>query len=258
MQNGSSDLRIACAPRLSPDHSVAARSLRAPAEVQRGQAFTKSMFVSGEMRDLTINIDSAKWRQIEKEYGASLSPTVRADIIRASEAFLFLENFERMPGPLAKVKVILEAHDKAATRFFNELFAGASAVSDAGIYAHHLIEKNFKASPMGKDAAGLDALLSLLRAFHIACNTSIKQLNDASTSSAFRKGNAWATWISRLTEILKAVKLPVAVRKDGGSESKTDKQSPFVSFVWELQKCLPAECRRHTQSEAALADALSD
>jgi hypothetical protein len=23
-----------------------------------------------------------------------------------------------------------------------------------------------------------------------------------------------------------------------------------------LQKCLPAECRRHTQSEAALADAL--
>ena len=109
---------------------------------------------------------------------------------------------------------------------------------------------------MGKDA-GLDALLNLLRAFHIACNTSIKQLNDASTSS-FRKGNAWATWISRLTEILKAAKLPVIVRKDGGSKTKSDKQSPFVSFVWELQKCLPAECRHHTQSEAALADALSD
>lgn len=214
------------------------------------------MFVSGETRDLTINIDSAKWRQIEKAYGSSLSPTVRADIVRASEAFLFLESFERTPEPLAKVKVILEAHDKAATRFFNELFAGPTAVSDAGIYAHHLIEKNFKTSPMGKNAAGLDALLNLLRAFHIACNTSIKQLNDASASSAFRKGNAWATWISRLTEILKAVKLPVAVRKDGGSKSKRDKQSPFVSFVWELQKCLPAECRRHTQSEAALADAL--
>jgi hypothetical protein len=209
------------------------------------------MFVSGETRDLTINIDSATWRQIEKAYGSSLSPTVRADIVRASEAFLFLQSFERTPEPLAKVKVILEAHDKAATRFFNELFAGPSAVSDAGIYAHHLIDKNFKA----KDA-GLDALLNLLRAFHIACNTSIKQLNDASTSSAFRKGNAWATWISRLTEILKAAKLPVAVHKDGGSKSKTDKQSPFVSFVWELQKCLPAECRRHTQSEAALADAL--
>src|SRR6478752_8105361 len=132
------------------------------------------MFVSGETRDLTINIDSATWRQIEKAYGSSLSPTVRGDIVRASEAFLFLESFERTPEPFAKVKVILEAHDKAATRCFNELFAGPSAVSDAGIYAHHLIEKNFKA----KDAAGLDALLNLLRAFHIACNTSIKQLND--------------------------------------------------------------------------------
>ena len=144
------------------------------------------MFVSGETRDLTINIDSATWRQIEKAYGSSLSPTVRADIVRASEAFLFLQSFERTPEPLAKVKVILEAHDKAATRFFNELFAGPSAVSDAGIYAHHLIDKNFKASRLGKDA-DLDALLNLLRAFHIACNTSIKQLNDASTSSAFRK-----------------------------------------------------------------------
>jgi hypothetical protein len=71
------------------------------------------MFVSGETRDLTINIDSAKWRQIEKAYGSSLSPTVRADIVRASEALLFLESFERTPEPLAKVKVILEAHDKA-------------------------------------------------------------------------------------------------------------------------------------------------
>jgi len=213
-----------------------------------------SKVMLGETRDLTINIDSAKWQQIEKAYGSSLSPTVRADIVRASEAFLFLESFERTPEPFAKVKLILEAHDKAATRCFNELFAGPSAVSDAGIYAHHLIEKNFKA----KGAAGLDALLNLLRAFHIACNTSIKQLNDASSSSAFRKGNAWTAWINRLTEILKAVKLPVAVRKDGGSKSKRDKQSPFVSFVWELQKCLPTQCRRHTQSEVALADALSD
>jgi hypothetical protein len=215
------------------------------------------IFVSGETRDLAINIDSAKWRQIEKTYGSSLSPTVRADIVRASEAFLFLERFERTPEPLAKVKVILEAHDKAATRFFNELFAGPSAVSDAGIYAHHLIEKNFKVSQLGKDA-GLDALLNLLRALHIACNTSIKQLHDASNFSAFRKGNAWVTWISRLTEILRAAKLPCSVRKDVGNKNTSNNKSPFVLFVRELQNCLPEECRRHTHSEAALADAISE
>ena len=54
------------------------------------------------------------------------------DIRRATEAFLFSQNFERTDEAIAKVKVILEGHDKAATRFFNEFFGGASSLSDAG------------------------------------------------------------------------------------------------------------------------------
>ena len=225
-----------------------------PPNVPIGSGGPRNPAVNG---DLALNIDSAKWQQIEKAYGSSLPPNLRADIVRATEAFLFFESFEQTAEPLAKVKVILEAHDKAATRFFNELFAGPSAVSDAGIYAHHLIENNFKTSQLMSDAAGLDALLNLLRAFHIACNTSIKQLNDASSSSAFRKGNAWTTWTSQLSEILNQVKLPVYVSKDGGNR-RNDKQSPFALFVWELQNCLPAECRCHVESEAAFVDALSE
>jgi hypothetical protein len=182
---------------------------------------------------------------------------VRADIVRATEAFLFFEGFERTSEPLAKVKIILEAHDKAAIRFFNELFAGQAAISDAGVYAHHLIENNFKASQLGNDAAGLDALLNLLRAFHVACNTSIKQLNDASPSSTFRTGNAWTTWIRRLTEILNVAKLPCSVRKDVGNKNTSNNKSPFLVFVRELQNCLPEECQRSIHSEAALADAIS-
>ena len=78
----------------------------------------------GDTPDPAFNIDSANWRRIEKAYGASLPPSVRDSIVRATEAFLFLQSFERTAEPLAKVKVILEAHDKAATRFFNELFGG--------------------------------------------------------------------------------------------------------------------------------------
>jgi hypothetical protein len=152
--------------------------------------------------------------------------------------------------------VILEAHEKAATRFFNELFASPFAVSDAGVYAHHLIEKNFKASQISSDNRGLDTLLNLVRAFQIACNASIKQLNESSASSTFKKGNAWTNWISRLMEILEA-ELPVTVHKDIGNKSR-DKQSPFTLLVWELQLCLPIECRRHPHSVAALADAISE
>ena len=215
----------------------------------------KVPFVSDNACDPTIDIDSAKCRQIEKIYGSFLPPNVRADIVRATEAFLFFEGFERTSEPLAKVKVILEAHDKAATRFFNELFAGPAAISDGGVYAHHLIENNFKASQLGNDAAGLDALLNLLRAFYVSCNTSIKQLNEASPASNFRTGDAWTTWITRLTEILEAAKFPYSVRKDVGN--KSNNKSPFALFVWELQNCLPEECRRHTHPEAALADAIS-
>jgi hypothetical protein len=192
-------------------------------------------------RDLDLHIDSASWRRIEKACGLSFSPSLRSDIVQATDSFLFLKHFARTHEPLAKVKVILEAHDKAATRFFNELFAGPSAVSDAGIYAHHLIEENLKFTQAGKDALGLDAMLNLLRAFHIACNASLKQLNDASSAAALQQvdEDAWVNWIRRLSKTFEGLQSPGAGGKDRGSENP----SSFVSFVWELQKCLPAECR---------------
>jgi hypothetical protein len=92
--------------------------------------------------------------------------------------------------------------------------------------------------------------LNLLRAFHVACNVSIKQLNDPS-SQAFKVSNAWTVWIDRLAEILSKVELPVSARKGA-------KQLPFISLVWELQARLPIEYRRHAQSQVTLADALSE
>jgi hypothetical protein len=192
-----------------------------------------------------FNIDAIQWGRIEKAYGSPFPPDVKANIVRATETYVFLHRFEQASEELAKAKVILEAHDKAATRFFNELFVSASAVSDAGVYAHYLIESNFKTSDLKSEAGGLDVFLNLIRAFHVACNAAIKQLNHLS-SPALKGSNAWSVWIDRLAEILQ-VKLPISVRKSSAS-------STFASLVWELQDCLPTECRCHAQS---LADALS-
>jgi hypothetical protein len=128
-----------------------------------------------------------------------LQPNIRADIRRATEAFLFSQNFERTDEAIAKVKVILEGHDKAATRFFNELFGGASSLSDAGVYAHHLIDNNFKPARLRSDKADLDVFLDFLRAFHIACNTAMKQLTDPSFD---RRVSPWKIWLNRLAEIV--------------------------------------------------------
>jgi len=157
----------------------------------------------GNITEAPFEIDSANWRLIEEAHGASLPPDVRADIVRATEVFFFSENFARTGEPKANVKVILEAHDKAATRFFNELFGSPSSLSDAGIYAHHLIDSNFKPRRLGIDKAGLDAILDFLRAFHIACNAAIKQLNDPSTA---QKGNPWKIWLNSLRSLLPPIR----------------------------------------------------
>ena len=156
--------------------------------------------------DALFEIDAANWRLIEEAYGASLQPNIRADILRATEVFLFSQNFERTDEAIAKVKVILEAHDKAATRFFNELFGGASSLSDAEVYAHHLIDNNLKPARLRSDKADFDVFLDFLRAFHIACNTAIKQLTDPSSD---RRVSPWKIWLNGLAEIVEELSLCV-------------------------------------------------
>jgi hypothetical protein len=183
-----------------------------------------------------------------------LQQNVRRDILRASEAFLLFEKFELEPEVLPQVKIILESHEKAAIRFFNDLFVGPPTMSDAGVCSHHLIEHNFKASQLKTEVETLDAFINLLRAFHIACNISIRQVAASLPPFTSQKDSAWTNWIGRLTEILKAAKLPHSLGKDVGKIE----QSPFVLFIWEVQKCLPETSRRHCRSQAALAEAIGE
>jgi hypothetical protein len=179
-----------------------------------------------------IKIDSATWQLIEKAFGASLLPNLRADAVRATEAFLFSEKFERKSESIAKAKIILEAHDKAATRFFNELFGGPASLTDAATYAHYLIDNNFKRTRTGHEKTNLDEFLDFLRAFHIACNTAIKQLNDLSTEKS------WKIWLHRLDEIVAKNSPP----KQCGGDAEAD--HPFVQFILALQEFLPPHCQR--------------
>jgi hypothetical protein len=98
-----------------------------------------------------------------------------------------------------------------------------------------LIDNNFKPARLRSDKADLDVFLDFLRAFHIACNTAIKQLTDPSSD---RRGTPRKIWLNRLAEIVKEVK---SLRGEGNGESNVD--PPFVQFVRELQKCLPSECQ---------------
>jgi hypothetical protein len=215
-----------------------------------------SIKASGDTRDHDVDLDDLEWQRIESACGWSIQPAVRSKILHATKQFLLFEPAERTVQSVSAAKINLEAYDKAATRFFNALFVDPSGPSDASAYAQSLIEQN-SSNLRQSGVSVFEALLANLRTFHIACNTSIKQLNDP-VSSAFQSGRAWRQWVVQLTDIVDGASLPTAVRKDVGGKSKNDDQSPFARFVSELQKILPEESQRHTHSEGALADAISE
>ena len=69
----------------------------------------------------------------------------------------------------------------------------------------------------------------------------------------FSKGEAWDRWIVRLTSIAEKHGLPWRVRKD--SDKQSDRQSPFVEFVWALQQFVP-DAHRLKHSRGAVAGAI--
>ena len=206
----------------------------------------KVPFVSGDARDLVIEVDHAAWQQIEKACGWSIPTDVRSKTVRVTQDFLLFERFERTAEPFAAVKVTLKAYDKAAGRFFHALFTEPSGSPEAGIFA------NFKKSPIVGDAM-FDALLTLLKDFHLACNLSLKQLNNP-LLAASGDSNAWRLWVWRLTKLIEKAGLLTSVRKSAESEDP----SSFVRFVGALQEYLPHACRRHTNSEKVFADAIKE
>jgi len=73
---------------------------------------------------------------------------------------------------------------------------------------------------------------------------------------AHSESDVWNIWVNALTKIMKDSGLPYKIRKDS-DKNKNDTQSSFVMFIKELQKLLPEECGKFTQSDHALAQGIS-
>ncbi len=84
--------------------------------------------------------------------------------------------------------------------------------------------------------------LKLDRDVSKGCDRALVELR-AQKDDGFRRGEMWELWVRKLTAILSKNDLPTRVRKDA-DKTKTARPSPFVSFIRELQACLPARYRR--------------
>jgi hypothetical protein len=191
------------------------------------------------------------WSKLEEAIDSPIGKNVRGKIRLATHEYLANAVLEFRAPPVSV------ARDRA-----REIRAPAAAVyraimkpipdelRPADLYARREIERGL---------AGWAFPIKLR--FFALISREVARVSDAvhrqlgsTEDSGFRPGDAWSSWIRRLTTILKAGGLQVSVRKD--TDKHRGAPSPFVAFIAELQGCLPAEFHRHTQSTEALAVAI--
>jgi hypothetical protein len=231
----------------------------------------KLPIASGQGADPDLAISEADWQRNQKAYGKHPSDSVRTAIVEATRDFLLFEVLEREAEPVANAEKRIAVCKKAAEDLRCVMLSGQS--SDAEAYARYLIMKHFRDAPLSNKAGSsyvgsFYSLASLLTSFLSACDRALMDLDsiprkpslgllgDLGAPPSIEEGRAWRLWIRRLTGIMKANGLPTGVRKDEGNKSKSDKQSPFVLFVRELQHCLPDGCKYPKHSDPALAKAI--
>jgi hypothetical protein len=201
-----------------------------------------------------VTLSDGDWQRIESAYGQKLSAEARKDIHEKTQQFVDRAEFERNAEPVSDARDRINAIIGAAGSLRSALDGGDR---DADVHARTLIKKHLrkegdavKKRRMKKDDS-LRKISSDLGLLIFASQDALRELDDAK-DQGFSKGEAWDRWIVRLTSIAEKHCLPWRVRKD--SDKQSDRQSPFVEFVWALQQFVPdAHRQKHSRGAVAVA-----
>jgi hypothetical protein len=210
-----------------------------------------------------ITISDSDWQRVESVYGQKLSPGARRDIHEKTQEFVDRAEFERHAERMSDARNRISTIVEAASSLRSALDGGNH---DADIYARTLIKKHLRKEGAAKkhlrkegDATKkrrrkkrdpLRKVSSDMRLLIFRSQDALRELDDTK-DQGFSKGEAWDRWIGRLTSIAGKHGLLWRVRKDVVS---SDRPSPFVKLVWELQKFVPKAHRRdHSKSALAVA-----
>jgi hypothetical protein len=192
-------------------------------------------------------ISAASWRRMEAAYKRQLSNKARADVLTATRWFIFWEESERKAVPVVDVRKRIAGYKRRTANLLEAMLADGAEAE----WAQDLVSQTFCPAG-GSESMGRHTFHWLCQALAAFGNSCEAALGDLKAQGSWE--SQWGRWIRHLARIMEENDIRVRIRKD---VDKTDKQSPFVIFVRELQKCLPVECKRRTHSDPALAEALS-
>jgi hypothetical protein len=104
----------------------------------------------------------------------------------------------------------------------------------------------------GIDSYALFAIMThVVAAFGFA-----KRELEQDVGAGFVEGKMWDELVCQLTDFAEQRNYPVGASK-GSDKSTSDRTSPFIGLVRELQNTFPEECRRHAASDMAIAEAIT-
>lgn len=191
------------------------------------------------------------WTRIASAY-MYISTDDRAQISKLANEYLYWEGFERFAPFLDDAMAWLKKARKAAKAFSESLYEGGDAV----FYVQHYVASNtghYLFEPEGPlDWSGLCSLMTFFRAALVQAETEIPK----EARVGFVEGQCWEMMVRKLTDYAESQGYPTGASK-GVDKAVTRKASEFVALVREIQNTFPPDCRRHTASDAALAEAIT-
>ena len=191
------------------------------------------------------------WKRIEKAYGHSLSVDIRAYICLVAEALRLVGSAE-INAP--SLKRMIEKTNKLRD-------AAQSLLQEAGLPGEAAAWSSFEdiadvtATVLTEFPVDEVQFLTMVHSLLASCQLMIKKWE---TDPGLREGQMWDAWVQSINETMQRHGLPSAARKDSDSDKPYPDRpsSNFVRLIDELQKHIPKELRRHTQSFDGLAQAI--
>ena len=197
-----------------------------------------------------VTINEEDWERLETVLLNRIPQQLKIDIRDATESYLRLPLSEIEPSPIKPAVLRLRKISKHAQQFVDAINQGER--SPAKSYADQLIAKYLAQINAPYRASDIAHLVVYVKA---ACDKASDEIASGKNPGP-TEWQGWQRWMLRLTDILRKEGLPTAVRKDT-AKSRSGKVSPFVFFLYELQKMIPERYRRAQHGLSALNEAIA-
>jgi hypothetical protein len=196
--------------------------------------------------DTTIDITEADWIRIEEAFQRPLSPEVRTEVFNKTLTYLMFAPGEAFAETVPTARRKLDDALKHGRAFVDAVYLLGNS------HASQLVDEHF--NKRFGSVQEFNLFFEMMQVYLEACELALRHINDP-VNHGWPRGGTWANWIRSLTKTARTYGLPYEARCDS-DKNATEKSSPFVAFVRELQRCLPRDFQGRVRSDGALATAI--